>query len=823
MDGPPLKRHTSHARDDEGGSDDDDDMLLEKLKDENRVMLQDLAQYKRQLVGLKKELTMMDKKSHEIELVVSLMQRLWSQLDIDAAMILDCLGDSEFLAQTNENSELLYRILQQSTEVRELVQQDTIATSNAGVSLGGLDKVARKDAKDKTMEATEMDIDSTAQDSIKPVATKPSTTESAVAQLESSISSRSSFTLAILERLLETISVSNPLVTVPEVINALVDSKELYTEREILVERISKLALEVSDIKIKLLIANQQNNKLNRQLNRKSVELENEGVKPPVETTNESNNNNNATASDSEPKTTHVTAVDPESSTRNEAIEKELIKKVIVAEKKLSELEAARVKVELNLTERVAKPLSQTEAQLADLNKALEEVRSQNKARVTSILDDIHAAREKIKSLEMTLFQAETAANTKFVDAVTKTESELKAARNELTASEGVKIKDETDEIMIQTSKKLLEDFQVLHSFSTGEIAKLNEKIKLFELIDVNQRANLANSISRISKLEGYLGGAVMVPEPEVDLTSAKNSKKVVMEEGECDEDDEGEEKADEKSVSNKAEEVIISFVNKRSDEIRKEIADSKAYTDILISEIETVSTRQGIVESIRVSVKEQESSLQLKQREYMDSSLQLHYQVSDAERIVAETTNKLTAVENNLKQMDSLLNQQRSSEISSRFENWDTKHNNSATALESAKEEALATNQKVGLIEKTISSIKLRNSELQKRSEELSKIYEKEKKLRIEVNRELNKLRNKKDSDSAVATASGNTMLSITLGMLHCPVCKLRYKGVVLNKCFHLFCKECIEDVMQKKTKKCPTCGEKINKDDIKTVFFTH
>jgi E3 ubiquitin-protein ligase BRE1 len=467
--------------------------------------------------------------------------------------------------------------------------------------------------------------------------------------------------------------------------------------------------------------------------------------------------------------------------------------------------------------------LSQTEAQLADLNKALEEVRSQNKARVTSILDDIHAAREKIKSLEMTLFQAETAANTKFVDAVTKTESELKAARNELTASEGVKIKDETDEIMIQTSKKLLEDFQVLHSFSTGEIAKLNEKIKLFELIDVNQRANLANSISRISKLEGYLGGAVMVPEPEVDLTSAKNSKKVVMEEGECDEDDEGEEKADEKSVSNKAEEVIISFVNKRSDEIRKEIADSKAYTDILISEIETVSTHQGIVENIRVSVKEQESSLQLKQREYMDSSLQLHYQVSDAERIVAETTNKLTAVENDLKQMDSLLNQQRSSEISSRFENWDTKHNNSATALESAKEEALATNQKVGLIEKTISSIKLRNSELQKRSEELSKIYEKEKKLRIEVNRELNKLRNKKDSDSAVTTASGNTMLSITLGMLHCPVCKLRYKGVVLNKCFHLFCKECIEDVMQKKTKKCPTCGEKINKDDIKTVFFTH
>ncbi len=824
MDGPPLKRHTSHAARDDGGSDDDDDdgLLLEKLKDENRILLQDMSLCKRQFVGLKKELTMMEKKSREIELVVSLMQRLWSQLDIDAAMMLDCLGDSEYLAQTNENSELLHRILQY-TEAQELEQQRVTSIADSGeATVGSPDNRTLTNDGYKAMDISEMKTDSLAPQELSSNSDRLST-HSILTKLESSISSRSSFTLAILERLLETISVSHPMVTAPEVINALVDSKELYTEREILIERISKLALEVSSNKIKLVIAKQQNNKLNRQLNRKNVQSENEGAKSE-DATNEPNKIDSGTAADGEHKSVQVLSVDSDTNTRNETMEKELIKKIIAAEKKLTDLEAARVKVELNLTERVAKPLSQTEAQVADLNKALEEVRMQNKARVNSILDDINASREKIKLLETKLFQVEISANTKFVDATTKAENELKAARNDVKAAEGIKIKNETEEIMVQTSKKLLEDFQLLHNYSINEITKLNEKIKLFETIEINQKANLAQSKDRISKLEGYLAGKVMLPESDVDNSSGKNSKKIIMEEGECDEDEVGEEKVESNAMNSKAEEVLVNFVNRRSDEIKKELVDSKAYTDILINEIETVSTRQNVVENIRIRIKEQESLLQLKQREYMDSSLQLHYQVTDAERIVAETTNKLTAVENNLKQMDSSLNQQRSAEISSRFEHWDVRHDSNAIALESANEETLATSQKVGLIEKTISSIKLRNSELQKRSEDLNKIYEKEKKLRIEVNRELNKLRNKKDSDNAAASAAGgNTMLSITLGMLHCPMCKLRYKGVVLNKCFHLFCKECIEEVVQEKTKKCPTCGEKFNKDDIKTVFFTH
>ena len=822
MDGPPLKRHTSHAaRDDDGGSDDDYGLLLEKLKDENRVLLQDMALCKRQFVGLKKELTMMEKKSREIELVVSLMQRLWSQLDIDAAMILDCLGDSEYLAQTNENSALLHGILQCS-QVHELEQQrGTSIVSTDKVTLGSFDNRTLTSDGFKA-DISEMKTDSLVSQELSSNSDRLST-HSIVTELESSMSSRTSFTLAILERLLETISVSRPIVAVPEVINALVDSKELYAEREILIERIGKLALEVSSNKIKLLTAKQQNNKLNRQLNRKNAELENEGAKSEG-TTTESNKSDCDAPTVGEQKSAQLITVDPDTNSRNETIEKELTKKIMAAEKKLTDLEAARVKVELNLTERVAKPLSHAEAQVADLNKALEEVRSQNKARVNSILDDINVSREKVKSLETTLFQVEISANTKFVDASTRAESELRAARSEVKASEGVKIKHETEEMMVPTSKKLLEDFQMLHNFSIHEITKLSEKIKLFETIEINQRANLAHSKARISKLEGYLSGKEMVVESEVDNASGKNNKKVVMEEGECDEDDVEEEKADVNAVNSKAEEVLVNFVNRRCDEIKKEIIDAKAYTDILINEIQTVSTRQDILENVRISIKEQESLLQLKQREYMDRSLQLHYQVTDAERIVAETTNKLTAMENNLKQMDSSLNQQRSSEINSRCEHWDVRHNTSAIALESANETTLATSQKVGLIEKTVSSVKLRNSELQKRCEDLTKILEKEKKLKTEVIRELNKLRNKKDSDIAAASAaSGNTMLSITLGMLHCPMCKLRYKGVVLNKCFHLFCKECIEEVIQDKNKKCPTCGEKISKDDIKTVFFTH
>jgi E3 ubiquitin-protein ligase BRE1 len=73
------------------------------------------------------------------------------------------------------------------------------------------------------------------------------------------------------------------------------------------------------------------------------------------------------------------------------------------------------------------------------------------------------------------------------------------------------------------------------------------------------------------------------------------------------------------------------------------------------------------------------------------------------------------------------------------------------------------------------------------------------------------------------VATQHDLDMLEMTLGMLRCSVCKDRFKSVTIKKCFHLFCKECIDENIRNRSRKCPACGEKFGHDDVANIYFTH
>lgn len=70
---------------------------------------------------------------------------------------------------------------------------------------------------------------------------------------------------------------------------------------------------------------------------------------------------------------------------------------------------------------------------------------------------------------------------------------------------------------------------------------------------------------------------------------------------------------------------------------------------------------------------------------------------------------------------------------------------------------------------------------------------------------------------------AERNQMLELTLNMLRCSVCHDRFKEVAITRCFHLFCKPCIDMNLSSRHRKCPACGEKFGQDDVKSVFFTH
>lgn len=57
---------------------------------------------------------------------------------------------------------------------------------------------------------------------------------------------------------------------------------------------------------------------------------------------------------------------------------------------------------------------------------------------------------------------------------------------------------------------------------------------------------------------------------------------------------------------------------------------------------------------------------------------------------------------------------------------------------------------------------------------------------------------------------------------LVNCSVCQDRRKDVIISKCFHMFCKECVENNLKSRNRKCPTCKKMFGQDDVKAVWFT-
>lgn len=86
-----------------------------------------------------------------------------------------------------------------------------------------------------------------------------------------------------------------------------------------------------------------------------------------------------------------------------------------------------------------------------------------------------------------------------------------------------------------------------------------------------------------------------------------------------------------------------------------------------------------------------------------------------------------------------------------------------------------------------------------------------------------MHKQQHPKPSSSSNMSQDDADMLDMTLNMLKCSVCKDRFKSVAITRCYHLFCRECIEESIRNRSRKCPACGEKFGQDDVATVYFTH
>jgi len=57
--------------------------------------------------------------------------------------------------------------------------------------------------------------------------------------------------------------------------------------------------------------------------------------------------------------------------------------------------------------------------------------------------------------------------------------------------------------------------------------------------------------------------------------------------------------------------------------------------------------------------------------------------------------------------------------------------------------------------------------------------------------------------------------------GILKCGICHDRQKEVVIAKCYHLFCNQCIQKPLSSRQKRCPSCGLIFGVNDVKPIYI--
>lgn len=74
----------------------------------------------------------------------------------------------------------------------------------------------------------------------------------------------------------------------------------------------------------------------------------------------------------------------------------------------------------------------------------------------------------------------------------------------------------------------------------------------------------------------------------------------------------------------------------------------------------------------------------------------------------------------------------------------------------------------------------------------------------------------------SAFTVDQLNTQISVLKGRLACPVCHYRDKECIIMRCRHMHCKQCVEERISNRSRKCPTCNNKFSEKDVEDVWLS-
>ncbi|KAI9187923.1 E3 ubiquitin-protein ligase bre1 [Blastocladiella emersonii ATCC 22665] len=70
-------------------------------------------------------------------------------------------------------------------------------------------------------------------------------------------------------------------------------------------------------------------------------------------------------------------------------------------------------------------------------------------------------------------------------------------------------------------------------------------------------------------------------------------------------------------------------------------------------------------------------------------------------------------------------------------------------------------------------------------------------------------------------AKASDAELLAQYRQLVLCGTCRTRFKDTAITRCMHTFCRQCVNDRIETRQRKCPTCSEPFGQGDVRAIYM--
>lgn len=774
-------------------------------KHRNRSLQLELSNKKRIISESRRELELMRKKSREMEALVSLVQRAWSQLDIDASLLLDSLGDPEAVISDQGANDMLYRFLHISNQYYQVDPTGEKVVP----SLEGVDEWSSEQDISAAVASAEASIQSQAQ-------AEGDMSMADAEALEEHLTGHVSFSMSLLERLCNAIADSGVLAAIPtQTQQNILQIKENYSKIMFLNDEIVKLRMEIVTLHARLAASEGLNSKLHKRLDKAMLTISN------LEDVNNALHSNRETEGAQTNGVVHSSSSSGSQQAGSSSDSAKLYEhRISVLEGQLAESEAAKAAVEMRYTERISRPVAHSEVQVQDMRKAMEDLRAQCKQRVSSLIAENDSLQDKVRDLSLAMQSLEAASAAKVEALLQVTEAELAKYRTEKAALEAKLVRFSNDHAVLQQTQKSLNEYAALEEAKKAEISVLREQVKNMLSMNDQLKAHLNTSRSREYELESIVIREAM-PLPAgvmVDIVKHANDDEHAGEHGEIME-----------HVHPNV--TLLTNLHSQLAELGKELKEARGTINDLITEIDTMSTYTNAIHGQNESLNKQIIDTQSLQNAILEENITLQNNIEHSKKETKEMEAKMEVLRKLMLQQEGLLNQVRVEEnaVTASLHGSQKAYQTVNSTRHQCEQQSADYKQQIADLEHQLTAANKKNEELTARCQDFTKAATKERKARQDAQRQAATRLPVKGGD---LVATGNQvlmnqddvdMLDMTLNMLKCSVCKDRFKSVAITRCYHLFCRECIEESLRNRSRKCPACGEKFGADDVANVFFTH